>query len=335
MCGGSDVDVETPRASPEEIEIQKMQLELMQETSAMNKAMQPLMLRNMGYELDEEGNLVELPEEVDELSALYEERQLSALRGELDVSPALEQEFEDEERKLREIYSRKLGSDFENSTPWQQAYDDFTTRKEGLREESRRGQISMGEGLLYSRMGLLSNLQGAEQSQLYTASGQNYAPTQMGMYSAGLQPYQAYSQMRNQAEIAEKQMETQLKTAKSQGISSGFSSASSCCFIFIAAHGGVLHPVVRRFRNERMNTRNRRGYYWLADRLVPKMKKHKWVMNLVKLLMVDPMTEYGKYYYGHNKTGVLFAPFTAFWLRAFTILGMQPPYRRRGSEEVV
>ncbi len=335
MCGSTNVDVDAPVASAEEIEIQKMQLELMQETSAMNKAMQPVMLRSMGYEMDAEGNLIELPEEVDELSELYEQRQLAALRGELDVSPTLERELEDEESNLREIYSRKLGSDYENSTPWQQAYNDFVSRSEELREGSRRGQLKLGEELLYSRMGLLSNLQGAEQSQMYTASGLNYAPTQMGMYTEGLAPYQMYSQMRNQAEIAEKQMETQLKMEQSQSMTSNYGSTmSSCCFIFIAGRG-FLHPVVRRFRDEHMTVRNRRGYYWLADRLVPKMKKHKWVKKLVRLFMVDPMTTYGGFCYGYNKRGAVFAPISLFWRGVFNLLGMRPPYRRRGSREVV
>lgn len=111
-------------------------------------------------------------------------------------------------------------------------------------------------------------------------------------------------------------------------------NASACCFIFIASHG-YLHPIVRRYREEKMTVRNRRGYYWLADRLVPLMERSRFVKTMVAWLMVNPMTIYGKYYFGINKYGFIFAPITSFWLRVYTILGFQKPYKRRGTEVIV
>jgi len=116
--------------------------------------------------------------------------------------------------------------------------------------------------------------------------------------------------------------------------SSGGSITGSCCFIFIAGHG-FLHPIVRKYRDEHMTKRNRRGYYWLSDRLVPLMKKSKAVRAIVKLVMIDPMTSYGKHYYGINQIGVVFAPVASFWLRLFTLLGFRKPYTRRGTQETV
>jgi hypothetical protein len=107
-----------------------------------------------------------------------------------------------------------------------------------------------------------------------------------------------------------------------------------CCFIFVASHG-FLHPIVRRYRDEHMTVRNRRGYYWFADRLVPLMTRYKVVSSAVKWLMVEPMTSYGRYHYGIGKMGALFAPLTQAWLTIFTVLGMRKPYKRRGTEEVV
>lgn len=112
------------------------------------------------------------------------------------------------------------------------------------------------------------------------------------------------------------------------------SAATSCCFIFIASHG-YLHPIVREYRRTKMTLRNRRGYYWLADRLVPLMKKHRYIEKLVALTMVNPMTSYGKYYFGLNKHGFIFAAITSFWLRVYTILGFRKPYKRHGSGEVI
>lgn len=97
-------------------------------------------------------------------------------------------------------------------------------------------------------------------------------------------------------------------------------SVNLCCFTFIATHG-YLHPIVRKYRDSHMTTRNRRGYYWLSDRLVPLIKQYKLAKYLVKLLMVSPMTSYGKYYYRISKLGVLFTPITAAWLLIFDLIG--------------
>lgn len=119
------------------------------------------------------------------------------------------------------------------------------------------------------------------------------------------------------------------------GAVTGFLGGSGkCCFIFIASHG-FLHPIVREYRDKKMNTRNRRGYYWLADRLVPLMEKSKIATWIVKWAMVKPMTCYGKHYYNLGQIGALYAPITALWRGIFNLLGHRPPYQRQGTEEVV
>lgn len=120
----------------------------------------------------------------------------------------------------------------------------------------------------------------------------------------------------------------------SMGADISFGPEAPCCFIFIASMKH-LHPIVRRYRDEHMTLRNRRGYYWLADRLVPWMRRSHIVSSLVDFFMVQPMTAYGKYYYGVNRSGFIFAPITQFWLTTFTLLGCRSSYRRRGTGEVV
>ena len=89
------------------------------------------------------------------------------------------------------------------------------------------------------------------------------------------------------------------------------------------------------YRDSHTTVRNRRGYYWFADRTVPLMKRCKWFKTVMKLIMIDPMTSYGKYYYRLSKVGVIFTPLAAAWLLLFDLLGRRPPYRRRGTKEVV
>jgi hypothetical protein len=120
---------------------------------------------------------------------------------------------------------------------------------------------------------------------------------------------------------------------KGRHISGNYQMASQCCFIFLAAEGG-LDPVVRRYRDEHMTVRNRRGYCWLADRLVPAMEKHKMIRETVRLFMTRPMTSYGRFVYGQGRTGAIFAPIAAAWLVLFSLMGMRKPYRRHDGEVV-
>lgn len=117
------------------------------------------------------------------------------------------------------------------------------------------------------------------------------------------------------------------------GLLKGVGSLKPCCFIFIEAHGGYLHPIVRRYRDEHMTERNRRGYYRLAEKLVPWMRRSKAVHKAVEWLMVKPMTNYGKYFYGEGRIGAVFAPIAAFWLGVFNLLGFGK-FRRSNGEVI-
>ena len=113
-------------------------------------------------------------------------------------------------------------------------------------------------------------------------------------------------------------------------------TVASCCFLFMEARygNGVLDRVVRRYRDEKMTLRNRRGYYKLSDVLVPLMRKYKLVKFLVRLLITDPLVCYGKYYYGENKIGVIFKPVHDFWMGMFNFLGQDHEYVRETGEVV-
>ena len=120
---------------------------------------------------------------------------------------------------------------------------------------------------------------------------------------------------------------------KGSGSSAG-GLGTMCCFIFIEANGGVLHPIVRRYRDEHMTEQNRRGYYRLADKLVPLMKKHKLVYHAVRFLMTEPMTSYGKWFYGVSWVGKIFKPAADFWIKVFDRLGSGGRYTRSNGEVI-
>ena len=106
-----------------------------------------------------------------------------------------------------------------------------------------------------------------------------------------------------------------------------------CCFIFIEAYSELL-PIVRRYRDEHMTDKNRRGYYKVADKIVPLMKKSKVFKQVVKFFMTDPMVSYGKYFYGQGRVGIIFKPITKFWLSIFNLLGGKKKYVRSNGEAI-
>ena len=109
--------------------------------------------------------------------------------------------------------------------------------------------------------------------------------------------------------------------------------AGLCCFIFIEAHGSLL-DIVRRYRDEHMTEKNRRGYYKVADKIVPIMKRSKAFKLLIRLVMTAPMVSYGKYYYGKGKIGLAFKPVAKLWLGMFDWIGGDTPYIRKNGEVI-
>lgn len=109
-----------------------------------------------------------------------------------------------------------------------------------------------------------------------------------------------------------------------------------CCFIMLEARygDGTMDNVVRRYRDEYMTDRNRRGYYKLAEVLVPLMRKSKVFKWIVTKTFADPLVSYGKYYYGENKHGVIFAPVKSFWMKVFDVIGGDTEFIRENGEVV-
>lgn len=82
------------------------------------------------------------------------ERSLKALRGELDVDPALERELGQQEETLRERLRQQFGAGFETGTPGIQALQEFQDSATGLRSAARRGELTLSEQLGQARTAL-------------------------------------------------------------------------------------------------------------------------------------------------------------------------------------
>lgn len=113
-------------------------------------------------------------------------------------------------------------------------------------------------------------------------------------------------------------------------------SGGGCCFIMLEARygNGTMDEVVRRYRDEHMTDRNRRGYYKVAEVLVPLMRKSPIIKWLVTKTFADPLVSYGKYYYGQNKHGVLYSPVKSLWMKLFDTVGGDTEFIRENGEVV-
>jgi hypothetical protein len=124
------------------------------------------------------------------------------------------------------------------------------------------------------------------------------------------------------------------------GNTSGGNDSSSpggaCCFIMLEARygNGAMDKVVRKYRDDHMTQKNRRGYYKVAEVLVPLMRKSKVFKWIITKTFADPLVSYGKWYYGENKHGWIFAPIKSMWLKLFDIVGTDTVFIRENGEEV-
>lgn len=112
--------------------------------------------------------------------------------------------------------------------------------------------------------------------------------------------------------------------------------AGGCCFIMLEARygDGTMDAVVRRYRDEHITDRNKRGYYKLAEVLVPLMRESKLFKFLVAKTFADPLVSYGKWHYGQNKHGWIFKPVQKFWMKVFNVLGTDTKFIRENGQTV-
>ena len=113
-------------------------------------------------------------------------------------------------------------------------------------------------------------------------------------------------------------------------------AGGGCCFIMLEARygDGTMDEVVRKYRDEHMTERNRRGYYKVAEVFVPLMRKSRMFKWVVTKTFADPLVSYGKYYYGQNKHGVIYSPVKNFWMKVFDTVGSDVEFIRENGETV-
>ena len=227
--GGGGTTVAAPVPTAEERALQAEQLKILQQQTAETAQMRPYVLKGMGL-MEEDGNLRYMSEDERtagmsdlergqyDITKQSQARQAQAYAGELPISPALEKSLTDEQAKMSEALSQRLGPNWMQTTPGQQAMGEFTQRADLVREEARRGAMSTEGGMLLSNLGYLGNTQGMQ-----TQMAGQFPTRTSGLfqgYGQAQSPYQQQRSMQMQASMANAQSQDSQQAGLMGGIGS-------------------------------------------------------------------------------------------------------------------
>jgi len=166
----------------------------------------------MAPEINQLTGFVEDPEQA-EIRRLMEERQLSALRGDLPIDPSLTRTFEGEEQALRSRLLANLGPGYETSTPGMQSLAEFSARKTGIEYAARRGEIydtsTLGSNLATQRLGNIFGTYGLP----------------LGNFGAAGQLFQGYGSTLGSL-FANRQLQAQARASSQASLASLFGTAA-------------------------------------------------------------------------------------------------------------
>ena len=190
MGGQPDIDFPEPTQEErdlqrEQVEILRQQQQIIAEQARQQELLAPFLFESAGLQpiLDDTGRVIDFqrvppteeetilrdlqlqalqqltePETADPLAAQRQEveeallqRSLQALAGELPIATGVEQELAEQERVLRARLQRQLGPGFETSTPGIEALARFGETEALIRDEARRGEITLAETLGLAR----------------------------------------------------------------------------------------------------------------------------------------------------------------------------------------
>lgn len=204
-------DVNVPGPSAQETALQEQQLQILQEQRAQNELMKPYLYQLAGIK-EVDGQLVPMTEEEQyatmttaqrqqyDVSKLQLDQYSKALKGELPLSQAVENELGKQRADLESYMSRKLGPNWQQSTPGIQALAEFDKKANALREEQMYGKQTGASAMSIAQQDFYNQL--LSRSAQSASSPLGMYQGLMGSYQAALQPYQAQRQMQLQANMA-------------------------------------------------------------------------------------------------------------------------------------
>lgn len=95
-----------------------------------------------------------------EIQKLANARTLKALKGQLEIDPALERDIKSQGEALKDRLRQQFGAGYETSSPGIEALQKFEEGANVLRSQARRGELTLSEQLAASRAGIDSAMGG-------------------------------------------------------------------------------------------------------------------------------------------------------------------------------
>lgn len=183
IFGGNSPNVSVPGKSPQDLQLQQMQMDALTKQGKVSDMLLPFQLKNMGLNavMGADGSIQSINEDpahaqsqklqdefmkmsmsqlqaqeanqpgANEITKLQQDRTLAALKGELPVNSALTRELGDQETILRDTLHRQLGTGFETSDPGIRSLATFNQRKNETLDAARRGDLSLSDQLSQAR----------------------------------------------------------------------------------------------------------------------------------------------------------------------------------------
>lgn len=105
----------------------------------------------------------------------------------------------------------------------------------------------------------------------------------------------------------------------------GPSSSLGCCFIFL--EGDRLERAVMDYRDLHFSPSSAVavGYKNMSNWLIPLMRKYNSVKFAVRMLMIEPLTSYARWFFDKNCYGFVFLPMACFWTLFWRLYGRLKP----------
>jgi len=101
------------------------------------------------------------------------------------------------------------------------------------------------------------------------------------------------------------------------------------CYILREANDGELEEPLRNFRDRHFPPGGTVdcGYKWMSKWLIPLMKRFNLIKQIVKLVILKPLTKVSNWVDGGDINGYLYIPFSYFWIGVWSALGSILPYQ--------
>jgi hypothetical protein len=212
-------DVSVPGPTPEETQLQQMQLEQIKQSQQESAMMKPYLYQMAGVkevdgkivpmtEAEQLAGMTTLQQTQYNASKLQSDQYTKALKGELPLSQAVEGEIAKQKSDLESYMSRKLGPNWKQSTPGIQSLAEFDKKANALREEQQYGKITSASAMSIAQQDYLNQMMG--RSAQTATSPFNLNQGIFSMAGQAQQPYQQQRAMQLQANQANSQSESSL-----------------------------------------------------------------------------------------------------------------------------